>query len=48
MAPQVPLGTVLLGSLPFVLIMLAFMVVLCLVPGLATWLPDRLMGPGGF
>jgi TRAP-type C4-dicarboxylate transport system permease large subunit len=31
---------------PYVFIMLAFMVVMCFVPGIATWLPDMLMGPG--
>ena len=45
-APDVPLTTILRGSMPYVFIMLAFMVVLCAVPGLATWLPNRLMGPG--
>ena len=44
--PDVSLGTILRGSFPFVLIMLAFMVLLCFVPGLATWLPDRVMGQG--
>ena len=44
--PDVSLGTILRGSFPFVLIMLAFMVVLCFIPGLATWLPDLVMGQG--
>ncbi len=43
-APQVSLPTVLWGALPFVLIMLATMVLLAVVPELATWLPDRMMG----
>ena len=43
--PDVSLAVILRGSFPFVLIMLAFMVVLCFVPGLATWLPDLVMGP---
>ncbi|MBW7925471.1 MAG: TRAP transporter large permease subunit, partial [Burkholderiaceae bacterium] len=43
-APQVSLPTVLWGALPFVMIMLATMVLLAFVPGLATWLPDRMMG----
>jgi len=30
------------GSFPFVLIMLAFIVLLLLFPGLATWLPELL------
>jgi len=45
-APQVPLPTVLKGSLPYVLIMFGFMVVLSVFPGLALWLPNTLMGPG--
>ena len=39
-----PLTTVLRGSMPFVLIMLATMVLLCVFPQIATWLPDRMMG----
>ena len=45
-APQVSLPTILRGSMPFVFIMLGFMVVLSFFPGIATWLPDKLMGPG--
>jgi C4-dicarboxylate transporter, DctM subunit len=45
-APQVSLPTILRGSMPFVLIMLAFMVLMSFFPGIATWLPDKLMGPG--
>jgi C4-dicarboxylate transporter, DctM subunit len=44
-APNVPLTTILRGSMPFVLIMLAFMVLMSFFPGIATWLPDKLMGP---
>ncbi|WP_298018963.1 TRAP transporter large permease [uncultured Castellaniella sp.] len=45
-APQVALRDIMLGVLPFVAIMLAFIVVLVVFPDLVTWLPDRLMGPG--
>ncbi|GAB4183289.1 MAG: TRAP transporter large permease [Thalassobaculales bacterium] len=45
-APQVPLMTVLKGSMPFVVIMVGFMVLLCIFPEIATWLPDTLMGKG--
>jgi C4-dicarboxylate transporter, DctM subunit len=45
-APQVSLPTILRGSMPFVFIMLAFMVLMSFFPGIATWLPDKLMGPG--
>ncbi|BBK33615.1 tripartite ATP-independent transporter DctM subunit [Stella humosa] len=45
-APQVPLTQVLAGSMPFVVIMLLFMVLLCIFPQIALWLPNTLMGPG--
>ena len=43
-APQVPLATVLKGSLPFVLIMFGTMVLLSIFPELALWLPNQTMG----
>jgi tripartite ATP-independent transporter DctM subunit len=43
-APDVPLTTVLKGSIPFVLIMLAFMVILAIFPEIALWLPNQMMG----
>jgi C4-dicarboxylate transporter, DctM subunit len=43
-APDVPLERVLAGALPFVLLMVLGIVLLCLFPGIATWLPDTLMG----
>jgi len=45
-APQVPLPVILRGSMPYVFIMIGFMVVLSIFPEIATWLPDKLMGPG--
>jgi TRAP-type C4-dicarboxylate transport system permease large subunit len=45
-APDVPLGKVLWGSLPYVLCMLLAIVILSVFPGLATGLPNYLMGPG--
>jgi TRAP-type C4-dicarboxylate transport system permease large subunit len=45
-APEVPLNVVLRGALPYVFIMMGFMVLLCFFPGIATWLPDTVMGPG--
>jgi tripartite ATP-independent transporter DctM subunit len=45
-APQVPLATVLKGSMPFVLIMCATMVLLSIFPQLALWLPNQMMGRG--
>lgn len=43
-APDIPLKTILLGSLPYVACMILAIVILCLLPGLATWLPDYVMG----
>ena len=44
--PDVPLRTILAGALPFVLMMVVGIVLLCVFPGIVTWLPDLLMGPG--
>ena len=44
-APDVPLGTVLRGAVPYVLCLLLAIVILCFVPAIATWLPNTLMGP---
>jgi tripartite ATP-independent transporter DctM subunit len=43
-APEVPLPTVLRGALPFMLCMVVGILLLCLFPGIATWLPEVLMG----
>ena len=43
-APDVSLRTILSGALPFVLLMLAGIVLLCVFPGIATWLPGLLIG----
>ena len=45
-APDISLRTILLGSLPFVGCMVVAIVLLCVFPGLATWLPNMVMGPG--
>jgi TRAP-type C4-dicarboxylate transport system permease large subunit len=44
-APDVPTKTVLWGSVPYVIAMAVGIVILCIFPGIATWLPDYLMGP---
>jgi tripartite ATP-independent transporter DctM subunit len=44
-APDVPLTKVMWGTIPYVLCMVLQIVLLCLFPEIATWLPDRLMGP---
>ncbi|GMG83228.1 TRAP transporter large permease [Paralimibaculum aggregatum] len=44
-APDISLRTILVGSVPYVLCMVLAIVILCAFPGLATWLPDLVMGP---
>jgi tripartite ATP-independent transporter DctM subunit len=44
-APDIPLKRILVGSLPYVGCMVLAIVLLCLFPGLATWLPTAVMGP---
>ena len=44
-APDIPLSTILKGAVPFMLCMVAGILLLCLFPGIATWLPNSLMGP---
>jgi tripartite ATP-independent transporter DctM subunit len=44
-APDVPTSKVLWGSLPYVGCMILAIIILCIFPGIATWLPDYLMGP---
>lgn len=46
-APEISATEVLRGSMPFVLLMTAFVIILCYVPGIATWLPDLLLGASG-
>jgi tripartite ATP-independent transporter DctM subunit len=43
-APQVSTRDVLIGALPYVVIMLLGIVILCIFPAIATWFPDYLMG----
>jgi C4-dicarboxylate transporter DctM subunit len=43
-APNISLKTILLGSLPFVACMIIAIVLLCLFPSIATWLPEAVMG----
>ena len=44
-APDIPLKTILKGSMPFVACMVLAIVLLSFFPSIATWLPDLLMGP---
>ena len=43
--PDVPLSTILKGALPFMICMVIGIILLCIFPGIATWLPTYLMGP---
>ena len=43
-APDIKLKTILKGSLPFVGCMVLAIILLCIFPSLATWLPETLMG----
>ncbi len=44
--PDVPLARVIWGTLPFVGCMMLEIIILCVFPQIATWLPTFLMGPG--
>jgi len=43
-APKVPTSEVLWGALPYVLVMLLGIVILCIFPEIATWLPNKAFG----
>lgn len=43
-APDVPTQEILRGALPYVLVMMVAIVLLCVFPGVVTWLPDLIMG----
>jgi len=43
-APDIPLGDVVWGVVPFVALMMVGIVILCLAPGISTWLADAVMG----
>jgi tripartite ATP-independent transporter DctM subunit len=42
--PDVSLGTILKGAFPFMICMVLAIVILCIFPELATWLPSKVMG----
>jgi len=44
-APDIPLSDIIWGVMPFVLLMIFAVVLMCVLPGIATWLPDLVMGP---
>jgi tripartite ATP-independent transporter DctM subunit len=43
-APDIPLKDIIWGVMPFVALMFVGVFLICLVPGIATWLPDAVMG----
>ncbi len=43
-APDISLKTILMGSLPYVACMVIAILLLCVFPGIATWLPNAVMG----
>ena len=45
-APDVPVTKVMWGTLPYVICMMLAIVILCIFPEIATWLPNHLMGGG--
>jgi TRAP-type C4-dicarboxylate transport system permease large subunit len=46
-APDIPLSEVIWGTLPFVLLMMLAVLLLCFVPEISTWFPDMIMGVDG-
>jgi TRAP-type C4-dicarboxylate transport system permease large subunit len=44
-APDVAVTRVMWGTIPYVLCMMLAILILCVFPDIATWLPDHLMGP---
>jgi len=43
-APDVPVTRIMWGTIPYVLCMMLAIVILCVFPDIATWLPDHMMG----
>ncbi len=43
-APDIPLADVIWGVMPFVVLMMLAVVILCVFPEIATWFPDLVMG----
>jgi TRAP-type C4-dicarboxylate transport system permease large subunit len=43
-APDIPLKDVVWGVMPFVVLMFLAVILLCLVPEIATYLPNKIMG----
>ena len=45
-APDIPLKDLIWGVMPFVGLMFLAVFLICIFPGIATWFPDMVMGPG--
>ena len=45
-APDIPFADVIWGVLPFVGLMIFAVILMCFMPGIATWFADAVMGPG--
>ena len=43
-APEIPLSKILWGTLPYVILMMLQIAILCIFPQIATWLPSLVMG----
>jgi C4-dicarboxylate transporter DctM subunit len=43
-APDIPLRDVIWGVMPFVGLMFLAIFIICVAPGISTWLPDAVMG----
>lgn len=43
-APDITLSEIIWGTLPFVLLMFVAVFLICIIPEIATWLPDTVMG----
>jgi C4-dicarboxylate transporter DctM subunit len=43
-APDVPMSNVLLGAAPFLVIDVIVIICVCIWPGLAVWLPNKMIG----
>ncbi|SOC83020.1 TRAP transporter, DctM subunit [Ensifer adhaerens] len=43
-APKIPTRDILWGALPYVIVMFIAILILCIFPGIATWLPNQMLG----
>ena len=43
-APKIPTRDILWGALPYVLVMFLAILILCIFPGIVTWLPNHMLG----